>query len=58
MQTFKRLLKTTVSGDVELMIADISNFYLGSVLERLEYMWLTDAQVPGDIKARYLDNII
>ena len=40
------------------MTVDISDFYLGSGLNRPDYMWLTDDQVPKNIRTRYCDKII
>ena len=58
MQTFKLLCNAVVSEGADFMTADISDYYLGSDLERDEFMWLTRAQVPADICARYGDRII
>ena len=58
MQTFKLLLNAVVSEDAEFCTADISDFYLGSILEDAEYMWLTRSQVPDDICQRYGSAII
>ena len=41
MPTFKLHLYATVSEDASFMTADIHDFYLGSDLKTLEYMWLT-----------------
>ena len=36
---------------------DIGDFYLGSTLERDEFMWLSRAQVPDDIQEQFKDKI-
>jgi len=58
MQTFKLLLNAVVSEGADFCTADIGDFYLGSSLERDEYMWLTRDQVPEDIVAQYGPSVI
>ena len=57
MQTIKILINVVVSEGADFCTADIGNFYLGSTLERLEYMWLSRAQVPDDIQEQFKDRI-
>ena len=58
MQTIKILFNAIVSENADYCTADIGDFYLGSTLERDEYMWLSRAQVPDDIQERYGEKII
>jgi hypothetical protein len=58
MQTIKILFNAIVSEDANYCTADIGDFYLGSTLERDEFMWLFRAQVPDDIQEQYKDSII
>jgi hypothetical protein len=58
MQTIKILFNAIVSEDANYCTADIGDFYLGSTLERDEYMWLSRAQVPDDIQEQYKESII
>ena len=57
MQTIKILLNVVVSEGADFCTADIGDFYLGSTLERPEYMWLSRAQVPDDIQEQFKDKI-
>ena len=57
MQTIKILLNAIVSEDANYCTADIGDFYLGSTLERDEFMWLSRAQVPADIQSDYASKI-
>jgi hypothetical protein len=51
--TIKCLMNAAVSEDANLATADIKNFYLGTPLERYEYMYITRKQLPDDIIERY-----
>jgi hypothetical protein len=58
MQTIKILFNAIVSENANYCTADIGDFYLGSTLERDEFMWLSRAQVPDDIQEKYKNRII
>ena len=46
-------MNAAVSEDANLATADIKNFYLGTPLERYEYMYITRKQLPDNIIERY-----
>jgi hypothetical protein len=50
LQTFKLLVNSTISDDAKLMTLDIKDFYLKTILNRPEYMWLRRYQIPEDIQ--------
>ena len=66
LQTVKILLNAVASetnptdglGPARFMTADISDFYLGSPLERAEYMTIRRDQIPLQIQERYKDTLI
>ncbi len=51
--TIRVLLNATVSEDVEFCTADIKDFYLGTPLDRKEYMRILLKHIPLDIQERY-----
>ena len=51
--TIKLFLNAAVSEDAEVICADIKDFYLGTTLERKEYMKIHRRQIPDDIQQRY-----
>lgn len=52
--TLKLLLNKVVSNDAySLCTTDIKDFYLGTPMERKEYMFITREQLPDDIIAKY-----
>ena len=53
METVRVTSNAAVSEDAEIMTADIENFYLGTPLDRPEYMRIALKHVPPDIIERY-----
>ena len=51
--TIKIMLNAAVSEDADFICADIKDFYLGTTLERPEYMRIHKRQIPRDIQLRY-----
>jgi hypothetical protein len=52
--TFKILIKSTLStADVAMMMMDIKNYYLGTLLPRFEYMKMLLSRFPEEIVDRY-----
>lgn len=51
--TIKLLLNATISENAHFATVDIKDFYLGTELERPEYMRITRPQLPQDIIDRY-----
>ena len=51
-QTFNLLCNAASSKRAHLAMGDIHDFYMMSVLDRPEYMWLKRNQVPPDVLAR------
>jgi hypothetical protein len=47
--TVKILCNVVVSEDSKFMKADIKDFYLGSPMDRPEYMWVKRLQIPADV---------
>ena len=47
------LLNTAASDDAEIGTADISDFYLGTPFDRIEYMRISLKHIPPDIQKRY-----
>jgi hypothetical protein len=58
MQTVKIMLNAAVSEDAELLILDIDNFYLGTYMERKEYMWLSRHHLSPAMIERYGASIV
>ncbi len=56
LETIRLQINAAVSEDAELCTADISDFYLGTPLDRKEYMSISLKHIPLDIQERY--NII
>jgi hypothetical protein len=57
LQTVKLHYNAVVSEGAKMLTLDLTDFYLGSVLPRPEYMCLTRDQVPLDIQQRYKHTI-
>ena len=54
MTTVKLLLNSVISSDEDgWMTADISDFYLGTPLERKKYMRIHRSQLPEAIQTKY-----
>jgi hypothetical protein len=53
LETVRVLSNAAVSEDANLMTADIADFYLGTPLDRPEYMRIALKHVPPDIIERY-----
>ena len=53
LETIRVLLNATVSEDAEFCTADIKDFYLGTPLDRKEYMRIPLKHIPLDIQERY-----
>eukprot|EP01034_Spumella_vulgaris_P028684 gene28684-35585_t len=53
MTTLKLLLNATISEGADFCCADIKDFYLGTPLERKEYMKIQLTQIPKDIQEKY-----
>jgi len=53
LQTIKLHLNHVVSSDLSYMTMDISDYYLGTPLDRLEYMLINRHDIPEDIQERY-----
>ena len=51
--TIRILLNAVVSEDVMFITAGIKNFYVGTPLDRPEYMRISLKHIPLDIQARY-----
>ena len=50
LETIKLLLNSTVSTpNAKMLTADIENFYLGTPMDRYEYMRITAKDIPADI---------
>jgi hypothetical protein len=58
MESIKVLINSTLSKPGwKFMTADITDFYLGSPMERPEYMILTKAQIPPASREKYVSTI-
>ena len=53
LETIRLQINAAVSEDAELCTADISDFYLGTPLDRKEYMSISLKHIPSDIQERY-----
>ena len=53
LETIRILLNAAASEDAEISTADISDFYLGTPLDRKEYMRISLKHIPLDIQQRY-----
>ena len=53
LETIRILLNTVVSEDANFFTADIKDFYLGTPLERPEFMRISLKHIPIDIQERY-----
>jgi hypothetical protein len=54
LETVKLLLNAVISEkDTEWMTIDIKDFYLGTTLDRPEFMWIDRWQIPDEIFAKY-----
>ena len=53
LETIRILLNTAASEDAEISTADISDSYLGTPLDRKEYMRISLKHIPPDIQQRY-----
>ena len=53
LETIRILLNAAASEDAEICTADISDFYLGTPLDRKEYMRISLKHIPPDIQQRY-----
>jgi hypothetical protein len=54
LETVKILLNAVISEeDTEWMTIDIKDFYLGTTLDRPEYMWIDRWQIPDEIFLKY-----
>ena len=53
LETIRILLNAVVSEDAEFMTADIKDFYLGTPLDRTEYMRINLKHIPRNIQLRY-----
>ena len=53
LETIRILLNAVVSEDAMFFTADIKDFYLGTPLDRPEYMRISLKHIPLDIQARY-----
>ena len=53
LSTVKMLLNSVISTDSQWMTADITDFYLGTPLERPEYMRIHRKQIPQEIQTKY-----
>ena len=53
LETIRLHINAAVSEDAELCTADISDFYLGTPLDRKEYMSISLKHIPPDIQKRY-----
>jgi hypothetical protein len=52
--TFKILINSTLStADADMMIMDIKNYYLGTLLPRFEYMKMLLSPFPEEIVDKY-----
>jgi hypothetical protein len=49
LETIRILLNAVVSEDAKFLTADIKDFYLGTPLERYEYMRINLKHIPVDI---------
>ena len=59
MTTVKLLLNAVVSEpDAKLMVIDVKDFYLGTDLDRPEYMWIARAQIPETIGNMFASTIV
>jgi hypothetical protein len=58
LQTFKLLINSTVSDDAKFMTLDIKDFYLKTILDRPEYMWIRRDQIPIDIQTCHSSTIV
>ena len=54
MTSIKILLNATVSEDAKWMTMDIKDFYLGTPMERKEYMRVQIDQIPSESRAKYI----
>jgi hypothetical protein len=58
LETVKILLNAVVSDEnSEWMTVDIKDFYLGTPLDRPEYMWIDRWQIPQETLNKYKDSI-
>ena len=53
LQTVKLLLNATVSENAYLAVLDITDFYLGTPLEKKEYMFIAKNQIPESTLTEY-----
>jgi hypothetical protein len=53
LETIRLMLNSVVSEDALFMTADIKDFYLGTPLDRLEYMRIHVKHIPKDVQLRY-----
>jgi hypothetical protein len=53
LETIRVLLNAIVSEDAEFCTADIKDYYLGTPLDRKEYMCIPLKHIPLDIQERY-----
>ena len=53
METIRLLLNAVVSEHASFLTADIKNFYLGTPLERKEYMRINIKHIPADVQKQY-----
>ena len=51
--TVKLHLNSVVSEDAEYITADVKDYYLGSEMSEVFFMWVSRKQIPADIIARY-----
>jgi hypothetical protein len=57
--TFKILINSTLStNDAAMMMMDIKNYYLGTLLQRFEYMKMTLSRFPKEIFQKYSLNTL
>ena len=52
LETIRLLLNAVVSEDAMFLVADIKDFYLGTPLDRPEYMHISLKHIPLDIQLR------
>jgi hypothetical protein len=57
LETVKVLLNAVVSEDSNWMTIDIKDFYLGTPMDREEYMWLDRSQITDSILQTHSDSI-
>jgi hypothetical protein len=53
LEVVRTLLNSVVSDDADFMTCDITDYYLGTPMERPEYMRMTKKQISDTIRAEY-----